>query len=135
MFKFKFFPIHLVHTELLYIHETDLSDELRRSLEIMWEHIRTSLKRFDYYFGHFTEQQVIVVVDDRQNIHSLLLQIIECCTFSKIRQYELDSVVFDENERKQKTSFFLLSGRCSILQYLKMKVCVQTHRRLKLCKH
>lgn len=47
-----------VHTELLYVYAEDLSDELRRSLEILWEHVRTSLKRFDYYFGHFTEQQV-----------------------------------------------------------------------------
>lgn len=53
-----FFLIQPVHTELLYIHEKDLSDELRKSLEIMWEHIRTALKRFDYYFGYFTEQQV-----------------------------------------------------------------------------
>lgn len=118
--------MNLVHTELLYIYEADLSNELRRSLEILWEHIRTSLKRFDYYFGHFTEQQVIVVrtIPSIKFIH-FHLQIIECCTFAKVRQYEFESVVCDENERT--TSFFLLSGQCSILQYLKMKVCVQQH--------
>lgn len=119
-----FFYINLVHTELLYVYEADLSNELRKSLDILWEHIRTSLKRFDYYFGHFTEQQVIVVrnISDKIFIH-FYLQIIECCTFAKVRQYTFDSVVCDENERN--TSFFLLSGQCSILQYLKMKVCVQ----------
>jgi len=54
------FCSHSVHTELLYIYKDDLSKELRKSLEILWEQVRTSLKRFDYYFGHFTEQQVMM---------------------------------------------------------------------------
>lgn len=126
--NFYFVCVYLVHTELLYIHATDLSDELRQSLIALWQHIRISLKRFDYYFGHFTEQQVNYGENEILNEMIILfifrLQIIECCTFSKIRQYELESVIYDEDENKRNTSFFLLSGQCSILQYLKMNVCI-----------
>ncbi|KAG4079286.1 hypothetical protein HA402_007978 [Bradysia odoriphaga] len=93
-----------IHTELLYIYEEDLTDELRKSLNIQCEQIRTSLNRFDYYFGHFTDQQIL-----------------ECCTFSKIREYGVDAIVYDDDEEKQTTSFFLLSGQCYMLQYLKIK--------------
>lgn len=56
-----------VHTELLYIYKEDLTIELRRSIEIFWEQIRESLKRFDYYFGHFTEQQVMMIQFPRRS--------------------------------------------------------------------
>ncbi|XP_037048079.1 uncharacterized protein LOC119082622 [Bradysia coprophila] len=93
-----------IPTELLYIYEQDLTDELRKSLNIQCEHIRTSLNRFDYFFGHFTDQQIL-----------------ECCTFSKIREYGVDASVYDDDEKKQATTFFLLSGQCYMLQYLKIK--------------
>ncbi len=65
----------VVHTELLYIYEKDLSDELRKSLHTLCEDIRTSMKRFDHYFGHFTEHQVICAfkdLDKKKNVQAVL---------------------------------------------------------------
>lgn len=52
------FQMDLVNTELLYIYEEDLTDELRQVLLLHWNNIRAALRRFKHYFGHFTEQQV-----------------------------------------------------------------------------
>ncbi|KAJ6638721.1 hypothetical protein Bhyg_11458 [Pseudolycoriella hygida] len=56
----------------------------------------------------------------------------ECCTFSKIRQYNVDDVIFD-CDSCSKTTFFLLSGQCMILQCLKVPNYSQINR-LKNCK-
>lgn len=58
IFSFPITILNIAHTELLYIYEKDVNDELRQCLYTLCSQIRKSLKRFDYYFGHFTEQQV-----------------------------------------------------------------------------
>lgn len=50
-------------------------------------------------------------------------QITECCTFSKITQYNVDDVIYDG---EGKTTFFILSGQCTILQCLDMMVDINT---------
>ncbi|XP_037030101.1 uncharacterized protein LOC119069968 isoform X2 [Bradysia coprophila] len=92
-----------INTELLYIYKDDLSDELRKTLTLHWDNIKTALRRFSYYFAHFAEQQIT-----------------ECCTFSKIKQYNVDDVIYDGGDGQRNNTFLIISGQCMILQCIEI---------------
>lgn len=96
-----------VDTELLCVDKSDFIDILHDTQKVNWDQVQLALDRFEYFsrWSWFQRQ--------------------DCCTMSKIRQYEPLQTIYGEDIGRLNSVFFVLSGTCTILQCLKLNVCVR----------
>lgn len=95
-----------VDTDLLVVERTDFQEILYEACDLRWSQIQLALNRFSY-FDNWSMSQ-------RQ----------DCCTLSKIQQYEPLQTIYAEDTGNLNPVYFVLSGNCTILQCLRMNVSV-----------
>lgn len=88
--------------ELLVLYKEDFDQILKSTLEAKHENIKKALQRFEY-FNNYTVEKIR-----------------ECCVISKIEQYNPQDIIHSQNDISN-FSYFVLSGKCMILQCLKLR--------------
>uniref|UniRef100_A0A336MPJ6 CSON002167 protein n=1 Tax=Culicoides sonorensis TaxID=179676 RepID=A0A336MPJ6_CULSO len=98
-----YFYRFLADCELLCIYREDFEKILKPTLQRQWDHIQMAMARFKY-FSYWTPEQKE-----------------ECCVLSKIKQFNANEIVYGDKGVHLNFAYFILSGKCMVLQCLKLK--------------
>ncbi|KAG5671781.1 hypothetical protein PVAND_001958 [Polypedilum vanderplanki] len=88
--------------QLLVLYKKDFVKILKPTLEAKYENIKKALRRFEY-FNNYTDAKIK-----------------ECCVISKIEEYDAENIIYSQHDI-QNFSYFVLCGKCMILQCLKLR--------------
>lgn len=102
----------LANCELLCIYREDFKRLLRPIVQKQWDQVSIAMSRFEYFNSWSEEQKE------------------ECCVLAKIKQFDTNETVFGERGGFLNFTHFILSGKCMVLQCLKIKVSTTLNIRM-----